>query len=87
MTDDTTEARRPVTVDELKDRTGVHRNTIIRDIASGVLPAEKIGGNWMIEPAIADRYADARGLVNKGEAALAGLRDWAQRRGTPRDRH
>lgn len=86
MTDNTTDQLRPVTVNELRDRTGVHRNTIIRDIESGTLPAEKVGGQWMITPAIADQYAEARDLVSRGEAALAGLRMWAQERGTPRDR-
>lgn len=71
---------RPVTITELAERTGMHRNTIVRDIDTEVLPATKEGNLWVIDPADADAYAEARSLVLRGEKALAGLRDRAQER-------
>lgn len=83
------EPRPPVTISQLAERTGLHRNTIVRDIGdgtTGILPAVKIGQQWQIDADIADAYASARDLVTRGENALTGLRAWAQQRGTPRDR-
>jgi excisionase family DNA binding protein len=76
MTDD----RPPVTVTELAERTGMHRNTVIRDITEGNLHAERVGKQYVISADDADAYAEARGMVLKGEQALAGIRRRAQER-------
>lgn len=81
--------RPPVTIAQLAQRTGIHRNTILRDIGdgtTGILPAVRVGQQWQIEADIADQYANARSLVRNGEAALAGLRAWTQERKSPRER-
>jgi excisionase family DNA binding protein len=75
-----TDERPPVTVTELATRTGMHRNTVIRDIKEGNLPAERAGNQYIIKAADADAYADARSMVLRGEKALAGLRQRAQER-------
>lgn len=79
-----TDERKPVTIDELAERTGVHRNTIVRDIDNGsehaTLPAYRLGRQWMIDPDVADAYAEARALVLKAEKALDGIRERAQER-------
>jgi len=75
--------RAPVTITELATRTGMHRNTIVRDIGDGVggiLPARRVGGQWEIDPDDADEYAAARSMVLCGEKALAGLRQKSQER-------
>ncbi len=78
--------RPPVTITELATRTGMHRNTIVRDIGGGegILPAKKVDGDWMIEADDADAYADARSMVLRGEKALAGLREQAHKRAQER---
>jgi excisionase family DNA binding protein len=72
----------PLTVTELAQLAGVHRNTVVRDIdgGNGVLPAAKIDGDWKIDHADAQAYADARRLHQRADAALAGLRAQAQER-------
>lgn len=75
-----TDERPAVTVTELAERTGMHRNTVIRDITQGNLPAERVGKQYVITAADADEYAQARGMVLKGEQALAGIRARAQER-------
>lgn len=79
--------RPPVTITELATRTGMHRNTIVRDIGdgeSGILPARKVDGDWIIDADDADGYAEARSMVLRGQKALAGLRERAQQRAQER---
>lgn len=79
--------RPPVTITELATRTGMHRNTIVRDIGDGkegILPARKQDGQWVIDADDADAYADARSMVLRGEKALAGLRERAHQRAQER---
>jgi excisionase family DNA binding protein len=82
-----TDQRPPVTVTELATRTGLHRNTVIRDITQGNLHAERVGNQYQINATDADAYTEARSLVLRGERALAGLRDRAQERITKRAPH
>jgi hypothetical protein len=79
--------RQPVTITELATRTGMHRNTIVRDIGNGkdgLLPASRISGQWVVHPDDADAYTEARSMVLRGEKALAGLREQAARRAAAR---
>ena len=46
---------------EAADRLGVHYMTIYRRVRLGILPARKIGGTWMVDPAdLARRHDNAR---------------------------
>ena len=78
--------RPPVTITELATRTGMHRNTIVRDIAGGhgILPARRENGDWVIDPDDADAYTEARSMVLRGQRALAGIREKAQQRAAER---
>lgn len=54
-------------VREVATRLGVHRNTVIRMIGRGDLPATKVGGTWKVTEAELEQYL--RNRASEGSAA------------------
>ena len=46
----------PVTTQQLADRAGVSRMTVVREIERGNLEADRVGHNWLIQPGEAGRW-------------------------------
>jgi excisionase family DNA binding protein len=44
------EAPRSITLHEAADRLGVHYMTVYRYVRLGILPADKVGGSWQVDP-------------------------------------
>jgi len=70
----------PVSITLLAEFAGVHRNTVVRDIEKGVLPAERAGATFTIDHDVAQDYIAARKLYEQADAALAGVKARAQER-------
>jgi excisionase family DNA binding protein len=60
---------RQLSLHEAADLLGVHYMTIYRRVRLGILPARKIGGSWMVDPADLERSTTTpdRGRRRRGE--------------------
>jgi excisionase family DNA binding protein len=45
-----------LTVTQAAERLGLHRDTLLRQIAKGVLPARRLGSIWVVSGAAVERY-------------------------------
>jgi excisionase family DNA binding protein len=68
------EPRKPVlTIDEVADWLGMHRNSVHRAARQGRLPARRVGKEWrFLADAVAARWTPGRRLRGPAEATLAG---------------
>jgi len=66
----TPDAPGPLSLQQAADRLGVHYMTVYRRVRLGILPARKVGGTWMVDPADleAATATPARGRRRRGES-------------------
>jgi excisionase family DNA binding protein len=62
-----------LTIDEVADWLGMHRNSVHRAARQGRLPARRVGKEWrFLADAVAARWTPGRRLRGPAEATLAG---------------
>jgi excisionase family DNA binding protein len=75
----TTDRSDQITLQQAADRLGVHYMTVYRYVRLGILPADKVGGHWLVDARDLDRFRATRAPAASSHPLPRQSAPWAGR--------